>query len=580
LRSSSAGTATTTAFNSRERFWKILFASLALARFLSLIPFIVDDDEAWWSVAARSLSSPFEYYFRAVDHKPPGIVWFVKFFGSDPRLSRFFFTLLIAMVAILLGRIRRKKIDWKASCFFLFALAVGSPKLLTLTADGVLVFFIVAAYFVALSFDFRWSSVLAGALLGCALLVKQTGVFFAIPILFAREPKKWSIREIFGFALGSAFIYVPAVFLMDWREFFYWNWTYPREVLTRARGSAFNLFFDMATNALQYLVVLLPLFYFALHAKVHDWKRDFRILWLIAALMGTFLGRGIFLHYFLLLAPPLALLAADGFSEKRFALAWLISGYAFACLVITFPFSGLFWGNDSLHAELVARKMDQIGELLHDRSVMVWGGSSLPLAYSSANYSGRFLLPRFAEPPYQTDRTLEIFHREFEEHPPMLIVDLHERGDNLFDNPFESDPFILVHLESGYHLFIDPTLPWAKFYVRNPSVGLAALHLEAITGLENTQRVYSKFPTRESEWRFLGEDREHRVSDALELLSLQSQDPVVRNRAGELLREFKLSEAEAFLVTFKEPLLPLRSRLWWPEVAIVELQPKLFSGKK
>jgi hypothetical protein len=248
--------------------------------------------------------------------------------------------------------------------------------------------------------------------------------------------------------------------------------------------------------------------------------------------------------------------------------------------VITFPFSGLFWGNDSLHAELVARKMDQIGELLHDRSVMVWGGSSLPLAYSSANYSGRFLLPRFAEPPYQTDRTLEIFHREFEEHPPMLIVDLHERGDNLFDNPFESDPFILVHLESGYHLFIDPTLPWAKFYVRNPSVGLAALHLEAITGLENTQRVYSKFPTRESEWRFLGEDREHRVSDALELLSLQSQDPVVRNRAGELLREFKLSEAEAFLVTFKEPLLPLRSRLWWPEVAIVELQPKLFSGKK
>jgi hypothetical protein len=569
----------------RERSWKILFACLSLGRLLSLIPFVVDDDEAWWSVAARSLSSPFEYYFRAVDHKPPGIVWFVKFFGSDPRISRLFFTLLISLVAVALGRLalwfqeKKPGTDWKAACFFLFALAVGSPKLLTVTADGVLVLFVVAGYVVALTTDFWWTCLAAGALLSFALLVKQTAIFFAIPILFARRPKSWSFKEILGFALGATLIYLPTVLLMNWREFFYWNWTYPREVLTRARGSSFNVLYDMVTNSLQYVVVLLPLCYFALRAKVIDWKRDFRVLWLIAAMMGTFLGSGIFLHYYLLLAPPLALLAADGWQETRFALPWLLAGYAFACTIIALPFSGLFWGNDAAYAQVVGQKIDLIGDETHDHSVMIWGGSSLPLSYSHGNYFGRFLLPRFAEAPYDTERTQEIFHQEFEEHLPTLVVDLHERGDNRFDNSFSTDYLIATRVHADYQLLIDPTIPWAKFYIKNSATlsSLDELRLEVVSGLDNLQRVYSKFPAHDGEWRFWREERRYRISNALELIALQSQDSSVRDRAEELLRDPNSDQAVSFLKeqNREETILPLRSELWWPEVAIVELQPRL-----
>src|ERR1700722_18671127 len=89
--------------------WPFMFCVLALFRFLSSIPFIIDDDEAWWVVAARALSNPGEYYLRAVDHKPPGIVWFYWFAekilhcGTDPRFIRAFYSALVILMSVILG---------------------------------------------------------------------------------------------------------------------------------------------------------------------------------------------------------------------------------------------------------------------------------------------------------------------------------------------------------------------------------------------------------------------------------------------------------------------------------------------
>ena len=88
------------------------FIALALGvRFLSLIPSIIDDDEAWFSASAAALKHPFEFYQRALDNKPPGTVWFYEWVQGfeqgmqDPHLVRFVFILLMISTSFLkIGR--------------------------------------------------------------------------------------------------------------------------------------------------------------------------------------------------------------------------------------------------------------------------------------------------------------------------------------------------------------------------------------------------------------------------------------------------------------------------------------------
>ncbi|MDR3606299.1 MAG: glycosyltransferase family 87 protein [Oligoflexia bacterium] len=577
--------------------WRILFWLLAAARFLSCVPFIVDDDEAWWVVAARALRSPFEYYLRAVDHKPPGIVWFYWFADKllffthvfsrdpvDPRIMRAAFSLCLIAGAFLLGRLavffsKRSDLRWVAASFFLIASVVATPKLMTITADGLMILFVIAAYAVAFTSRRAGKTIIAGALLGCALLVKQTGVFFALPILIAGWPKRWSVREIAGFALGASLVYVPAALSLHPSEFFYWNVSYPREVLTRARKTAgFDADMAMLSSTISVLAALFPLVLFAFRARLAAFVKDFRVWWLLSALAGTFLGRGLFLHYFLLPTPPLALLAADGWMNFREAgglnrflrtggMAWLVGGYAFAAFVVGLPFSGLFWGNDLAYYQAVGEKTRSLASLPSGglEPVLIWGGTTLPLTYAGTTYSGRFLIPRFAEPPYDTPYTQGIFHRDLDERFPRIIVDLHERGDNQFNNPLSTDPFIAERVRH-YRIFLAPAIPWVKFYL-SPEIPAETLARTALVevpgGLDgaSAQKVYEAYPRARHEWdRFksvaslpaaLALDREMREQDSRNLIDQQGSSG-------------------------SELVFPERSFLWWAQSAIVELQPKFY----
>jgi hypothetical protein len=626
--------------------WRRIFYALAAARLFACIPFIIDDDEAWWVVAARALRSPFDYYLRAVDHKPPGVVWFywfldkILFLGqsaSDPRLMRALFSLTYIGAALVLGRLatlndvaeggesRRK---WVASSFFLIASVMASPKLLTTTFDGLLVIFVILGYGVALLCTFPGSVIVAGALLGCGLLVKQTGVFFAIPILFAARydaricaRRRFSVREIGGFALGSMLVYFPAAASLHVAEFTYWNLTYPREVLVRARNSAFDSNNQLFMSLLHFGVALLPLLFFAARARI--WKqgrgilRDFRVMWLFAAGLGTFLGKGLFLHYFLLMVPPLCLLAAEGwtsgwngeeratsFASRFLGSSWLAAGYAFACVVVAFPFMELFWGNDLPYYEAVGRKIRQLSGPGAPDSVLIWGGTALPLTYSGALYPGRFLLPRFAEPPYDTSLTLGLFHQDLATAPPRIVVDLHERGDNRFNNPFESDPVVLALVRGNYRPYIAPGIPWAKFYLSFEPP--ASVGLEPIRTDEELRRTYERFPAERNGWNHFVEfyganphlswvwlkdvfalDQKLRAQVSLELIARQSQNVEIRQEAIALAENVaagatEFTKIDEFLLRVahgvsEDIALPWRSMAWWPESAIVELQPKLFS---
>jgi hypothetical protein len=610
--------------DSETRPWVWGFFAAAALRFASVVPFVIDDDEAWWVVAARALKTPWEYYFRAVDHKPPGIVWFYWLLNRvvdthcDPRVIRAIYTLLLIPGAWLVGWIARElarppgdpaakapaRTGWIAGTLFLVGTSLGNPKVFSVTSDGVMLLFVIAGYALALRAPgargpgrrgnalVAFASALAvGAILGCGLLVKQTGVFFALPILICSRPRRFSPREISLFALGSLAVVVPAIMAMDWREFIYWNWTYPRDVLVAVRERLIdtNIQFLLSVGLIAVPMFPVAFWTFAHRRGTGFWLRDFRALWLLSAIALMLMGKGLFLHYFIAMVPPLAMILAaewPGGRVRQAGLRWVAACYALSAVIVAYEPSAIVWGTDLPYFR-------ELGAVLKSSvpasgTVMVWGGSALPLAYSGLDYPTRFVLPRFAAAPYLTPATREIFHQELSLAPPYAILDIHERMDNRFNNTLATEPFVTELVRARYRPYVVPTIPWAKFYLREaPRPGSP---LVAVTGSRWLGEVYRPFPRRDRSWRaftdknlppglggFVSRIWSLRAEQSLELVERQGVDAATRAEArllaGHLEHEGPGARAE--ITAFLDPLSPLpwRSFEWYGELGFMNLIP-------
>jgi hypothetical protein len=417
---------------------------------------------------------------------------------------------------------------------------------------------VIAAYVVALAAPFRGAFIAAGALVGAAAMVKQTGVIFIVPLLVSPQVGARRPLERAGILLGLLLTVTCVVLMVTIPEFIYWNWTYPREVLLRVRNNLFSPSRELLESLIYVLVALLPMIAMALRAPSRRWN-DFRVLWLLSALGAIVVVKGLFLHYWILAVPPLALLAAEGAAKarSRATVAWLLTGYVMACAIAAVPEAGVFWGTDLTHARRVGREIRL--NTAPGEKVLVWGGSALPLAFSGAKHPTRFVVPRFAEPPYGSPRTLAMFHEELTRDPPALVVDLHERGDNRFDNPLESDPFVADLIRREFRPYVDASTPWAKFYLRRaPAQGSK---LSQVVGSRAVRRAYAPFPAVSDPWR--------------ELASVSLLDFITGFRARDRrLRAMETSELSRAQGSSGDTPLPMVSPLWWAEVALVQLQPK------
>ncbi|MFL5814413.1 MAG: hypothetical protein ACJ763_12610, partial [Bdellovibrionia bacterium] len=383
-----------------KRFTPLFLAFLACSalRFLAVIPFVIDDDEAWWAVSARWLKAPWDFYRSVPDDKTPGSVWFgwaVRHLfgpfgelGADPRVIRAVFIALTIGCALLLGKIavyirqseaktKSQNLFWFSALLFLIASTLPSPKLLAFTGDGLMALLAISGYALALLGGSIPVYLLSGVCLGSGLLVKQTAVFTALPILFSRTPKKWSASEISWIFLGSLCVLIPSIWALGPEEMVYWVWTYPKEVLTVVRGEAFSWQSELRSNALVFLLALLPLSLAAFRFRTKESALfDFRVQWLISGLLVILAGKGLFLHYFLMIAPPLALIVADVYSRKAFRAwesIWVSVGYAACCILVTIPALQVSWGTDLPY---FSRLQDAIDPALSpNTSVLVWGGS-------------------------------------------------------------------------------------------------------------------------------------------------------------------------------------------------------------
>ena len=222
------------------------------------------------------------------------------------------------------------------------------------------------------------------------------------------------------------------------QDFIFWTWTYPKQVLTTVREQLFHSTLEMFESIGIFLFAIFPLWIRMLRAG--PGLRGFS-----CALARGGDSRGVSGErtFSSLSASLCSAVCASGRGRARSRsarqdryLVWIGAQYAFGLAVLLVPFSGIFWGTDLVYFDQLSRVMKK--SLRPGERVMVWGGSALPLTYTGAEHVTRFVLPRFAVAPYATNETSELFHDELARDIPALILDLHERGDNQFNNPIKA----------------------------------------------------------------------------------------------------------------------------------------------
>jgi hypothetical protein len=369
------------------------------------------------------------------------------------------------------------------------------------------------------------------------------------------------------------------------------------------RDKTFSSHFEFLTTLSLFFLGLFPLILAIrrFRSPFVRWFFDFRVLWLLSSLLVVFIGKGLFLHYFLLCVPPLVLISVSVYAESKirpWETLWLGSSYALSCLLVTIPALSVTWGTDTPYFSRLAKAIQPA--IAPSDSVLLWSGSPVLLTYLQSRPVTRFIVPRFAVPPYGTPETHRIFDRELNENLPDVIIDLHERGDNRFANPLESES-ALASLIQSYHLYVPPGIPWAKLYFRVPPPSKCGL--VEITSLQMKLQAYRPFPTPNPAWiefksviqtpsklSVLAElkdlDKDLRQQQALELLSRQASDPDTRFRARTLLvaltldpnrnpADFSKTIAELLnKAQAKQKLLPLISSDWWFTVSLAQMQPR------
>lgn len=154
----------------------------------------------------------------------------------------------------------------------------------------------------------RWLFV-AGLCFGMALLTKQHGAFFGLAALLCCG-RRWPVTLV-GWLTPLLMTCVVMAFLGAWDEFAFWTWTYPREY------ASYLTMRDGLANLTRVLPVELwwvgglwaaGLIGAALMAKDRRWAL---LVGAVACMLAVVPGYWFRLHYFVLLAPAIALLVAS-----------------------------------------------------------------------------------------------------------------------------------------------------------------------------------------------------------------------------------------------------------------------------
>ena len=461
-----------------SRTWLVVIAVAFALRLPAFTDRFYSNDEATYSAVAAKLVSGGVMYVDAVDHKPPGIAWlYAGMFrvGGLYRLRaiRVLLAAVVALTGIAVGELAAaltgEPLARIAGLLYVVLSATGFAPHTQAANTELFSNLPLTLAAVAMSKHVRasrsthalmWAS-LAGACTAAATLFRYQAAIAGgawLLSLFLPRRTTHTFGGMTGLAVGFASVAAAVVagFSLTGHldDFLFWGWRYNFQYIASVpiRQQAVRF----AIGTLPVVVAWLPAIGFLIWARQRAVTLAW--LWLAATCVAVTVGGRFFGNYFLIVAPPLAVLAGVGATTlyTSGARRWLVSlTVAIIAMAVGSALAVPVWDRlDPSAARLDATYRDA-GEWLNthtapDDRLFVWGDSAQLYVYSQRLMATRFAFtnyhagiiwgtnaipgsPHPAVPSLVVPRAWTELLDDIARTPPALIADAAAAGLHDFD---------------------------------------------------------------------------------------------------------------------------------------------------
>lgn len=525
---------------SSKNIWtqkEVLFLLIAaLAIFLLRVPGlyqpILDMDESVFSEFANIMLNGGLPYIDTVDNKPPAMYGFFALiyacFGTGNLIAvHLVTTLLVAATAGMLYRIARLFTSFStgaaAVLFFIFLTHIHEPKYISTNGETLINLLLVSSIYFYLANRFRPFSFLrsltAGLLLGTAVLTSYKAGIVALLFIFDMfllaihkkdngTPGPAAANGIKNFlitGLSSLLPVAAALFIFynngALRDFLYWGFTYNFGYI-ESGAKSFSVIQPLL-RTLIFSAMASPLLYIMVKGSVLRRQADlqesdpgkyyyiFSAAWLILSLVAVLQGGRCYSHYYIQLAPPLALLAAPLVHyfyqgrqrEKKIltaAFCILILIAAMARINIRYTYQLVHYPNRQAETALEAAGKYIKDKTADNETIYAWGWATPVYHYAKRRSASRFLISDYISGRIfgtgnhsslvNKKETMapmkELFISDLKKNRPAYIIDTSPAGFYGYDRfPLSDFPAMQTIIKKEYSLEV--TIQGMKLYRRN-----------------------------------------------------------------------------------------------------------------
>lgn len=505
--------------DTRQSVWRYFILILIIFFLLRLTLFwipIIDVDESIYALFAKVWFAGGKPYINCVETKPLGIYLFygIIFKLAGPynmtavhiitTLWIFLTSYILYLIVRLFGSHRGGLL---AALFYGVFTTTYTPKVIATTIEPIMMLPIALHIYLWLKFEDRKAlkyAFLSGISLSAALLLKyQAGInliimiiylFLVHPLVIKDTPLSLRLKGLCYFIIGliplSALmiIYLKAVGSLD--AFLYWTITGSLSYI-EAGSSTINMLRQFLTRIMPFLAATALLWILLwsrvrnlikIRASRHEWLI---LLWLILSIVPVAAGRRFYGHYFILILPPLAILAGHQLDlwwqkERSHVLKTLVVIAivlpAIGCLIPRFFIDKTYkaFGEDNPNdyrpiANYISKHTSK------DQRIVVWGFAPLIYWYSERLPATRFFWsdllagrvpasdPRNKKPA--SPLFWEMFFEDMETQRPVYFVDTSPASLHDYEHfPIDDYPALRAYLNDRYK--IEATVNKAVVYKR------------------------------------------------------------------------------------------------------------------
>src|SRR5262245_21851727 len=486
----------------------IIIALVVILRAPTLLPSMYTSDEGYYGTIANDILDGGAVYHTAVDTKPPGMYYIYaavfRVAGRNNLLAVHILAILVvAATALVVRRIGARVANdwagaWSGIGYAVFVHAFRPDD--TLGADSEIFASLPLALSVlaflqgqrkpALSLMF-----LSGALVGVSTLIRQPsavilGAMLAYLIYVWVVSGYQSLGRILAAGSGVVTGFIAVIAALAWyyqwqgnlHDAYLWAWAFA----IRYVESETTFLYVLKRLVTVHLSVVLSwglLWYFGVR-QVIETLRSFRrrkavpteqvllILWLVLSYLAIFIGWRFPGHYHLAVLPPLSPLAGQAFSrfvaeQRRFPRSrwrWIRAGIIGSAVLPVIGFLTVAFAERVKDLDFLPIVQYIVKETTPNDRIFVWGSCTHLYSFSGRRMATRFvscthLVGAYAARPRQVkDRaesvipgSWEMFRRDWEAHPPALIVDLSTAVPDWATHPMTRYPVLRAYLP-GYRV--------------------------------------------------------------------------------------------------------------------------------